>query len=58
MAALPILIQFSPLFTIGHINMHSCGVITVVLGIAVLFYAVTTSISVLVSSSPFRSSNS
>jgi hypothetical protein len=61
-ATLPLLIQFSLLlFTIGlslflsNVSMPSCGVVTVILGIGAVFYAVTTSISVLVSSSPFRS---
>jgi len=59
---LPLLIQLSLLlFSIGlsvflsNVSMLSCGVITGILGIGVLFYAVTTSISVVVSSSPFRS---
>jgi len=59
---LPLLIQISLLlFFIGlivflfHISKPAFGVTTAVFGIGILYYAITTSISVLVSSSPFRS---
>jgi hypothetical protein len=59
---LPSLIQISLLlFSIGlvlflfHISTPSFGVTTVILGVGVLYYATTTSISVFVTSSPFHS---
>jgi hypothetical protein len=59
---LPLLIQISlVLFAIGlviflfHISKPSCGVTTTVFGIGILYYVMTTSISVVVSSSPFHS---
>jgi hypothetical protein len=59
---LPFLIQLSLLlFSIGlvillfYISKPSCGVTTTILGIGILYYAMTTSISVVVSSSPFHS---
>ena len=59
---LPLLVQISLLlFAIGlalflfHISKPSFGVTTAILGIGVLYYAVTTSISVFVTSSPFHS---
>ena len=59
---LPLLIQISLLlFSIGlilflfHISAPSFCVTTVIFGIGVLYYAVTTSISVFVTSSPFHS---
>ena len=59
---LPLLIQISLLlFFIGlivflfHINTPAFGVTTAIFGIGILYYALTTSISVLVTSSPFRS---
>jgi hypothetical protein len=61
-ATLPILMQVSLLsFSIGlalflsDFSMWSCGAITFLLGIGVLFYIVTTLISVFVPASPFRS---
>jgi Family of unknown function (DUF6535) len=61
-ALLPFLIQLSLLlFSIGlvvflfGISNISCGITTAILGIGVLFYAITTSISITVTSSPFRS---
>ena len=61
-AMLPSLIQISLLlFAIGlvlflfHISIPSFGVTTAIFGIGVLYYAITTSISVFVASSPFRS---
>jgi len=60
--ALPLLIQISLLlFSIGlviflfHISKPSFGVTTTILGIGILYYVMTTSISVVVSSSPFHS---
>jgi len=60
--ALPLLIQISLLlFSIGlvlflfHISKPSFGVTTVILGIGICYYTTTTSISVLATSSPFRS---
>jgi len=59
---LPLLIQISLLlFSIGlviflfHISTPSFGVTTTILGIGILYYVMTTSISVVVSSSPFHS---
>ena len=59
---LPLLIQISLLlFSIGlvlflfHISTPSFGVTTAIFGIGVLYYAMTTSISVFVTSSPFHS---
>ena len=59
---LPFLIQISlVLFFIGlivflfHISKPAFGVTTAIFGIGILYYAITTSISVLVTSSPFRS---
>ena len=59
---LPLLIQISLLlFSIGlilflfHISKPSFGVTTGIFGIGVLYYAITTSISVFVTSSPFHS---
>jgi hypothetical protein len=59
---LPLLIQISLLlFSIGlvlfvfHISAPSFGVTTVILGVGVLYYAMTISISVFVTSSPFHS---
>src|SRR5882757_1864747 len=59
---LPLLIQISLLlFFIGlivflfHISKPAFGVTTAIFGIGILYYAITTSISVLVTSSPFRS---
>ena len=59
---LPLLVQISLLlFAIGldlflfHISTPSFGVATVIFGIGVLYYAITMSISVFVSSSPFHS---
>ena len=59
---LPSLIQISLLlFSIGlalflfHISKPSFGVTTAIFGIGILFYAMTTSISVFVTSSPFHS---
>jgi hypothetical protein len=59
---LPSLIQISlVLFSIGlvlflfHISTPSFGVTTVIFGAGVLYYAITTSISVFVTSSPFHS---
>jgi hypothetical protein len=59
---LPSLIQISlVLFSIGlllflsHISTLSFGVTTVIFGVGVLYYSVTTSISVFVTSSPFHS---
>jgi len=61
-AILPSLIQISLLlFSIGlvlflfHISKPSFGVTTAILGIGVLYYSITTSISVFVTSSPFHS---
>lgn len=61
-ALLPFLIQISlVLFSIGlvvflfNVSTLSCGIMTAILGIGVLFYAITTSISIIVTSSPFRS---
>jgi len=61
-AILPSLIQISLLlFAIGlvlflfHISKPSFGVTTAIFGIGVFYYAITTSISVFVSSSPFHS---
>jgi len=61
-AILPSLIQISLLlFAIGlvlflfHISKPSFGVTTTIFGIGVLYYAITTSISVFVTSSPFHS---
>jgi len=61
-AVLPFLIQISLLlFFLGlalflyQITALSCGIITSILGIGVLFYATTTTISIFVTSSPFRS---
>jgi hypothetical protein len=59
---LPLLIQISLLlFSIGlvlflfHISKPSFGVTTSIFGISILYYAITTSISVFVTSSPFHS---
>jgi len=59
---LPLLIQISLLlFSIGlviflfHISKPSFGVTTTILGVGILYYVMTTSISVVVSSSPFHS---
>jgi len=59
---LPLLIQISILlFSIGlilflfHISKPSFGVATVIFGIGILYYVMTTSISVIVTSSPFHS---
>ena len=59
---LPLLIQISLLlFSIGlvlflfHISTPSFGVTTTIFGIGILYYAMTTSISVFVTSSPFHS---
>jgi hypothetical protein len=59
---LPLLIQISLLlFSIGlvlflfHISKPSFGVTTAIFGIGILYYAMTTSISVFVTSSPFHS---
>jgi hypothetical protein len=59
---LPLLIQISlALFALGlvlflfHISTPSFGVTTAIFGVGVLYYAITTSISVFVTSSPFRS---
>jgi len=59
---LPLLIQISLLlFSIGlvlflfHISKPSFGVTTAILGIGICYYTTTTSISVFVTSSPFRS---
>ena len=59
---LPLLIQISlVLFSIGlvlflfHISKPSFGVTTVILGIGICYYTMTTCISVFVTSSPFRS---
>ena len=59
---LPLLIQISLLlFSIGlilflfHISKPSFGVTTAIFGIGVFYYAITTSISVFVTSSPFHS---
>ena len=59
---LPLLIQISlVLFFIGlivflfHISKPAFGVTTAIFGVGILYYAITTSISVLVTSSPFRS---
>ena len=59
---LPLLIQMSLLlFAIGlalflfHISKPSFGVTTAIFGIGVLYYAITTSISIFVTSSPFHS---
>ena len=61
-AMLPFLIQVSLLlFSIGlviflfHIDKPSFGVTTAIFGAGVLYYAITTTISVLVTSSPFHS---
>jgi hypothetical protein len=61
-AMLPLLIQISLLlFFIGlivflfHISKPAFGVTTAIFGVGILYYAITTSISVLVTSSPFRS---
>ena len=61
-AMLPLLIQISLLlFAIGlviflfHISKPSFGVTTAIFGVGVLYYAVTTTISVFVTSSPFHS---
>ena len=61
-AILPLLIQISLLlFAIGlviflfHISKPSFGVTTAIFGIGVVYYAITTSISVFVTSSPFHS---
>ena len=61
-AILPFLIQISLLlFSIGlvlflfHVNKSSFGVILAIFGVSVLYYAMTTSISVFVTSSPFHS---
>ena len=61
-AMLPLLIQISlVLFSLGlivflfHINTPAFGVTTAIFGVGILYYAITTSISVLVTSSPFRS---
>jgi len=59
---LPLLIQISILlFAIGlvlflfHVSMPSFGVTTAILGIGIVYFAMTTSISVFVTSSPFHS---
>jgi hypothetical protein len=59
---LPLLIQISLLlFSIGlvlflfHISTPSFGVTTAIFGLGILYYTMTTSISVFVTSSPFRS---
>jgi hypothetical protein len=59
---LPFLIQISLLlFAIGlviflfHISKPSCGVTTTIFGVGIFYYAMTTSISVVVTSSPFHS---
>jgi hypothetical protein len=59
---LPLLIQISLLlFAIGlalflfHISTPSFGVTTAIFGVGILYYTMTTSISVFVTSSPFRS---
>ena len=61
-AILPHLLQTSLfLFSLGlvlflfHISKPSCGVATAIFGVGILFYVMTTSISVLISSSPFHS---
>jgi hypothetical protein len=61
-ATLPVLIQISLLsFAIGlvlflfHISKPSCGIAAGILGIGTLFYAVTTSVSIFITSSPFCS---
>jgi len=61
-AILPLLIQISlGLFSIGlvvflfHISKPSFGITTLIFGIGVLYYAITTSISIFVTSSPFHS---
>src|SRR5882757_6957601 len=61
-AMLPLLIQISLLlFFIGlivflfHISKPAFGVTTAIFGIGIVYYAITTSISVFVTSSPFRS---
>ena len=61
-ALLPLLIQISLLlFAIGlviflfHISKPSFGVTTAIFGVGVLYYAITTTISVFVTSSPFHS---
>jgi len=61
-AVLPLLIQLSPLlFSVGlvvflfHISKPSFSITMVVFGVGVLYYAITTSISVFVASSPFHS---
>src|SRR5882757_7345295 len=61
-AMLPLLIQISlVLFFIGlivflfYISKPAFGVTTAIFGIGILYYAITTSISVLATSSPFRS---
>ena len=61
-ALLPFLIQISLiLFSTGlviflfNVSSLSCGIMTAILGIGVLFYAITTAISIIVTSSPFRS---
>ena len=60
-ATLPFLIQISLFsFAIGlviflfHISRPSCGITAGILGIGALFYAMTTSISIFITSSPFR----
>ena len=62
-AILPLLIQISLLlFSIGlvvflfHISKPSFGVTTAIFGVGVLFYVMTTSIPVFITSSPFHSS--
>ena len=61
-AKLPILIQIFLLsFAVGlviflfHISRPSCGIAAGILGIGAIFYAMTTSISIFITSSPFRS---
>ena len=61
-ATLPFLIQISLLsFSTGlvlflfNISRPSCGITAGILGIGALFYAVTTSVSIFITSSPFRS---
>jgi hypothetical protein len=61
-ATLPFLIQISLLsFSIGlvlflsQISKPSCGITAGILGVGALFYAVTTSASIFIPSSPFRS---
>ena len=61
-AVLPFLIQISLLlFAVGlvlflfHISTPSFGVTTAIFGVGILYYAITTTISVLVTSSPFHS---